>query len=64
MATVLEPLQLSDTVVRPTADQDLRLAQGYGLRRGPVDPWYLEGLAGAARSAPRRPTCSITCGHS
>jgi CubicO group peptidase (beta-lactamase class C family) len=46
-ATVLEPLQLSDTVVRPTADQSERLAQGYGFRRRPVDPWYLEGVAGA-----------------
>jgi D-alanyl-D-alanine-carboxypeptidase/D-alanyl-D-alanine-endopeptidase len=47
-ATVLDPLQLSDTVVRPNADQAGRLAQGYGFRRRPVDPWYLdEGVAGA-----------------
>jgi D-alanyl-D-alanine-carboxypeptidase/D-alanyl-D-alanine-endopeptidase len=46
-ATVLEPLQLSDTVVRPTGDQSERLAQGYGFRRRPVEPWYLEGIAGA-----------------
>jgi serine-type D-Ala-D-Ala carboxypeptidase/endopeptidase len=45
--TVLEPLQLFDTIVRPTADQAARLAQGHGLRRRPVDPWYLEGMAGA-----------------
>ena len=46
-ATVLEPLGLSDTVVRPTADQSERLAHGYGIRRRPADPWYLEGMAGA-----------------
>ena len=46
-ATVLQPLQLTDTVVRPTTEQAQRLAQGYGLRRRPVEPWYLEGLAGA-----------------
>ena len=46
-ATVLLPLQLSDTVVEPTAEQTARLAQGHGARRQPVDPWYLEGLAGA-----------------
>jgi D-alanyl-D-alanine-carboxypeptidase/D-alanyl-D-alanine-endopeptidase len=46
-ATVLEPLRLSDTVVRPRADQAGRLAQGHGMRRRPVDPWYLEGMAGA-----------------
>jgi serine-type D-Ala-D-Ala carboxypeptidase/endopeptidase len=45
--TVLEPLQLLDTVVHPTADQAERLAQGHGLRRRPVDGWYLEGMAGA-----------------
>ena len=46
-ATVLQPLQLTDTVVRPTTEQAQRLAQGYGLCRRPVEPWYLEGLAGA-----------------
>jgi len=46
-ATVLQPLQLSDTVIGPTADQVERLAQGHGFRRRLVDPWYLEGLAGA-----------------
>jgi CubicO group peptidase (beta-lactamase class C family) len=46
-ATVLDPLELCDTVVRPTADQSERLACGYGIRRRPVDPWYLEGMAGA-----------------
>jgi D-alanyl-D-alanine-carboxypeptidase/D-alanyl-D-alanine-endopeptidase len=46
-ATVLEPLQLSDTVVRPTLEQTARLAEGHGVRRRPVEPWYLEGLAGA-----------------
>jgi CubicO group peptidase (beta-lactamase class C family) len=46
-ATVLEPLGLCDTVVRPTADQSERLADGYGIRRRPVEPWYLEGMAGA-----------------
>jgi serine-type D-Ala-D-Ala carboxypeptidase/endopeptidase len=46
-ATVLEPLGLSDTVVRPTGDQSERLACGYGIRRRQVDPWYLEGMAGA-----------------
>jgi serine-type D-Ala-D-Ala carboxypeptidase/endopeptidase len=46
-ATVLQPLQLTDTVVHPGAEQAQRLAQGYGLRRRPVEGWYLEGLAGA-----------------
>jgi serine-type D-Ala-D-Ala carboxypeptidase/endopeptidase len=46
-ATVLEPLQLSDTVVRPTGKQAARLADGHGARWRPVEPWFLEGLAGA-----------------
>jgi CubicO group peptidase (beta-lactamase class C family) len=45
--TVLEPLQLSDTVVRPKGEQAARLAEGHGARRRHVEPWYLEGLAGA-----------------
>ena len=45
--TVLQPLELTDTMVRPTAGQVERLAQGHGLRRRPVDPWFLEGMAGA-----------------
>ena len=45
--TVLEPLQLSDTVVQPTDDRAERLAEGHGVRRRPVDPWFLEGMAGA-----------------
>jgi D-alanyl-D-alanine-carboxypeptidase/D-alanyl-D-alanine-endopeptidase len=46
-ATVLEPLELSDTVVRPTGQQAARLAEGHGVRWRPVESWYLEGLAGA-----------------
>jgi serine-type D-Ala-D-Ala carboxypeptidase/endopeptidase len=45
--TVLQPLNLTDTVVGPTAEQTQRLAQGYRLLGRPVEPWYLEGLAGA-----------------
>jgi len=39
--TVLEPLQLSDTVVRPTVEQTARLAEGHGVRWRPVEPWCL-----------------------
>ena len=34
-------------MVSPTGEQTSRLAQGHGARRKPVEPWYLEGLAGA-----------------
>jgi CubicO group peptidase (beta-lactamase class C family) len=63
-ATVLEPLELSDTVVRPTGQQAARLAEGHGVRWRPVESWYLEGLAGPVPSAPRRGSSSATCGPS
>jgi CubicO group peptidase (beta-lactamase class C family) len=44
---VLRPLGLSDTAVRLAPEQEARLAQGHGMRRRPVDAWYLDGLAGA-----------------
>ena len=44
---VLGPLEMSDTVVTPARDQASRWVQGHGLRRRPVDGWYLEGMAGA-----------------
>ena len=45
--TVLGPLGLADTVVRPGSEQSARLAQGHGSFGRPVADWYLEGLAGA-----------------
>ncbi len=45
--TVLRPLGLSDTVVDPSPEQKVRLAQAHGLFGRPVADWYLEGLAGA-----------------
>ena len=45
--TVLRPLELGDTVVQPSPEQSVRLAQGHGLFGRPVADWYLEGLAGA-----------------
>lgn len=45
--TVLRPLGLSDTVVHPSPEQRVRLAQAHGLFGRPVADWYLEGLAGA-----------------
>ena len=44
---MLRPLGLSDTVVEPSPEQSVRLAQGHGLFGRPVADWYLEGLAGA-----------------
>jgi serine-type D-Ala-D-Ala carboxypeptidase/endopeptidase len=45
--TVLRPLGLADTVVHPSPEQSVRMAQGHGLFGRPVADWYLEGLAGA-----------------
>ena len=44
---VLRPLGLTDTAVRLAPEQEARLAQGHGMRRRPVEAWYLDGLAGA-----------------
>ena len=44
---VLAPLGMIDTVVTSASDQASRWVQGHGLRRRPVDGWYLDGMAGA-----------------
>jgi len=44
---IATPLGLSDTRIRPTANQEERFAQGYTRIGAPAPPWHFDALAGA-----------------
>jgi D-alanyl-D-alanine-carboxypeptidase/D-alanyl-D-alanine-endopeptidase len=46
-AEVTGPLGMNDTVVKLSAEQEKRFAQGHGPQHQPAKPWNLDALAGA-----------------